>query len=328
MAEQEEKRKEKISRKPDSGVSSGQTPATPVANAISDAGTPLPGKALRFFRNRMGYDFSGVRIHQGSAAARSAEQLGARAYQLGQHLVFRDGEYDAGSRAGIRLLAHELTHVIQQGRGVMRKAAPPPPEGTPEIEPPETAGTGSSTANKENRGGSPNLHLEGHTEANYDHGTFSTRITSQQPAQDCADCGGDPCVEARGTLVSVFHAHPVITLPPVPPGLSPSVTRCVRRFITRVLAPHEQQHRRAFKTYDGTVHTPFTYHGCQSPEALNIFVQPIHDAIETGRAAHANALSDALDPFNVDLNQYCQESNQAQGKEKTQQEKKNQPSKP
>jgi hypothetical protein len=60
-------------------------------------------------------DFSHVRVHVDAQAAESARQVSAAAYTVGSHIVFGDGRYSPGSSSGRRLLAHELTHVIQQG---------------------------------------------------------------------------------------------------------------------------------------------------------------------------------------------------------------------
>jgi hypothetical protein len=65
--------------------------------------------------NRLGHDFSRVRVHVDSRAAHSAEAVAAHAYTVGSHVVFGSGRYSPGSDHGDRLLAHELTHVIQQG---------------------------------------------------------------------------------------------------------------------------------------------------------------------------------------------------------------------
>ena len=68
-----------------------------------------------FMERRMGYDFSDVRIHTDGAAADSASGLGARAYTVGNDIVFGAGEFQPGAERYRRLLAHELTHVVQQG---------------------------------------------------------------------------------------------------------------------------------------------------------------------------------------------------------------------
>lgn len=64
-----------------------------------------------------GHDFTRVRVHDGGSAAASAAAVGARAYTAGPHVVFGSGEYRPDSSVGRRLLAHELTHVVQQGAG-------------------------------------------------------------------------------------------------------------------------------------------------------------------------------------------------------------------
>jgi hypothetical protein len=64
-----------------------------------------------------GHDFSGVNVHTGPEAHTLNEQLGAKAFTTGQDIFFREGAYDPGSSGGQELLAHELTHVVQQGTG-------------------------------------------------------------------------------------------------------------------------------------------------------------------------------------------------------------------
>jgi hypothetical protein len=62
---------------------------------------------------RFGHDFAGVRIHADASGAASAQAVEARAYAVGNHLVFAEGQYAPGTHAGQKLLAHELTHVVQ-----------------------------------------------------------------------------------------------------------------------------------------------------------------------------------------------------------------------
>jgi hypothetical protein len=64
---------------------------------------------------RFGHDFSQVRVHTDASADTSARAVRARAYTVGSDIVFRTGEYQPGTSGGERLLAHELTHVVQQG---------------------------------------------------------------------------------------------------------------------------------------------------------------------------------------------------------------------
>jgi len=93
-------------------------------NSLGSSGQPLPDASRQFFEPRFGHDFSGVRIHNDSVAAKSAQSINALAYTTGNNIVFNEGQYAPGSDSGNRLLAHELTHVVQQrgGKGtLMRK---------------------------------------------------------------------------------------------------------------------------------------------------------------------------------------------------------------
>src|SRR5713101_5471149 len=81
---------------------------------LSGRGEPLPESVRSFMEPRFNADFGAVRIHTGPAAHRSAEEISALAYTTGNNIVFRAGQYDAASDSGKLLLAHELTHVVQQ----------------------------------------------------------------------------------------------------------------------------------------------------------------------------------------------------------------------
>jgi Domain of unknown function (DUF4157) len=82
--------------------------------APSRVGQPLPGGLRSFMETRFGHDFARVRVHADSAAAASARAIEARAYTLGQHIVFGAGQYAPHDAAGRELIAHELAHVVQQ----------------------------------------------------------------------------------------------------------------------------------------------------------------------------------------------------------------------
>jgi hypothetical protein len=82
---------------------------------LKGSGSPLPPSERDFFESRFGADFGDVRVHSDGAAAQTAEELGARAYTVGSDIAFGAGEYAPGTERGRRLMAHELTHVIQQG---------------------------------------------------------------------------------------------------------------------------------------------------------------------------------------------------------------------
>jgi hypothetical protein len=80
----------------------------------SGRGRPLDAPTRSFFEPRFGRDFSFVRVHVGAEAAESARSVNALAFTLGRDVVFADGAYAPHTQSGRRLLAHELTHVVQQ----------------------------------------------------------------------------------------------------------------------------------------------------------------------------------------------------------------------
>lgn len=88
-----------------------------IQNVLSSPGQPLHAAMRNFMEPRFGHDFSGVRIHMDGKASESASVVNARAYTVGQDVVFGAGEYSSDTFAGRKLLAHELTHVLQQERG-------------------------------------------------------------------------------------------------------------------------------------------------------------------------------------------------------------------
>jgi rhodanese-related sulfurtransferase len=87
---------------------------TSVRSATS-GGQPLPESTRSFFEPRFGRNFSDVRIHTGPDADEAARSINAEAFTVGSDIAFAKGNYDPGSESGRKLLAHELTHVVQQG---------------------------------------------------------------------------------------------------------------------------------------------------------------------------------------------------------------------
>lgn len=76
-------------------------------------GSTLDSRTREFMESRFGYDFSEVRVHTDARAAESARAMNSLAYTVGQDIVFGDGQYNSSTEEGRRLLAHELTHVVQ-----------------------------------------------------------------------------------------------------------------------------------------------------------------------------------------------------------------------
>src|SRR5437867_7691018 len=89
----------------------------------SGGGSPLDRDTRGFMESRLGADFSDVRVHTDARASESAQSVQAHAYTVGSDVVFQSGKYAPESDSGKRMLAHELTHVVQQRSG--------PVDGTP-----------------------------------------------------------------------------------------------------------------------------------------------------------------------------------------------------
>lgn len=146
--------------------------------------------------------------------------------------------------------------------------------------------------------------LQGRTNASF-RSSFSTSGAQTTAGSDCSGCSGNDCVHVTGTLTSTFSMTTSVTLPPVPSGLSACATRRVRYAIQHCLAPHEQQHVAAFNTYRGTSSQPYDLTTCRS--SLNSQLQALHDAVDGPRQAAAQAASDALDPYQVDIDLDCED---------------------
>ncbi|MDH3599810.1 MAG: DUF4157 domain-containing protein, partial [Candidatus Tectomicrobia bacterium] len=82
--------------------------------ALKGGGSPLPQSTRAFFEPRFGVDFSQVRVHTDSRATETTKSIHARAFTVGRDIAFGTGRYAPHSHEGRQLLAHELTHVVQQ----------------------------------------------------------------------------------------------------------------------------------------------------------------------------------------------------------------------
>lgn len=99
-----------------SAASSGPAMAPSIVHEVlRSSGQSLSAKARALFEPRFGHDFGKVRVHTDARASQSAQAVDALAYTVGPQIVFRNGQYQPDTRSGQRLLAHELTHVVQQG---------------------------------------------------------------------------------------------------------------------------------------------------------------------------------------------------------------------
>jgi Domain of unknown function (DUF4157) len=110
--------KKKLRRTPNGSESAtppvgGRAPAI-VHDVIRSSGEPLAPPARAFFEPRFGVDFARIRVHADSKAGESARAVDALAYTVGEHVAFAPGRYAPYSNEGRRLIAHELTHAVQQ----------------------------------------------------------------------------------------------------------------------------------------------------------------------------------------------------------------------
>jgi hypothetical protein len=129
--EETQQQQQAVRRAPDGpamAATDGEYAPASVSSVVGGAaGEALPEGTRSFMEQRFAHDFRSVRVHTDATAAESARSIGAKAYSVGNSIVFGAGRYAPESGEGRRLLAHELTHVVQQSggrRGADRAAAP------------------------------------------------------------------------------------------------------------------------------------------------------------------------------------------------------------
>jgi hypothetical protein len=108
------KEKKTVQRKSAGDVETGYAPLI-VQDVLNSPGQPLDAATRAFMEPRFGRDFTNVRVHTDARAAASARAVSATAYSVGRDIVFGTGQYAPGTRRGLELLGHELTHCVQQG---------------------------------------------------------------------------------------------------------------------------------------------------------------------------------------------------------------------
>jgi hypothetical protein len=114
-SECEEEEDKKLRAKAEGGMPAGGQAPTIVHDVLRSPGQPLDATTRAYMEPRFRQDFSRVRVHSDERASESARAIGAYAYTAGQDVVFARGQYSPSTQAGRKLLAHELTHVVQQG---------------------------------------------------------------------------------------------------------------------------------------------------------------------------------------------------------------------
>ena len=307
---------EKVSRAGDGDVSPDEDVSGAVSDGLQSGGRPLDAETRGFMEPRFGHDFSQVRVHTDSHASASTEAVAARAYTVGSDIAFRSGEYSPGSSQGKQLLAHELTHVVQQGgagvsRNLQRDDDPETAVSAPgpEFEVGQEVSLPEQSFDMEQEGTKvfgKSVHLEGATLPNFK-ATAKLLNRKATTSKDCGGCAPPECVHVTGTLQFTYSVGTTVTLPKVSdfPGLTPCEKKKVQDAISNILAPHEQEHVKAFKTYDGSTKQTFDQTLCKSE--VNGAMAGLLTAEQGPRQAAAQAASDALDPFNFDFDLDCED---------------------
>ena len=112
--ENEEEEEQTLQAKTDTPGLSVSNKAQSKIDNMKGGGEPLPKETRNYFEKKMGADFSKVRVHKDSSAADTAKSVNAKAFTVGKDVAFGSGQYAPESSEGKKLLAHELTHVVQQ----------------------------------------------------------------------------------------------------------------------------------------------------------------------------------------------------------------------
>jgi hypothetical protein len=148
------------------------------------------------------------------------------------------------------------------------------------------------------------VRLQGRTEAEFS-SSYRTRNVRVRSEIDCDRCPDGKEIRVTGTLVATYRARTTVTLPSVSdyPDLTPCQQQRVQDAIDNVLAPHEQEHVRAFRSYNGTTRRRFNLTICRS--AFDATIRSMFEDEERDRQDAAREASDALDPFYFDVDLDC-----------------------
>ncbi|NQY05588.1 MAG: DUF4157 domain-containing protein, partial [Flavobacteriaceae bacterium] len=146
--EVQQKEEEEIQEKEEEDVQqvqmSGGDDSSSLEKNLSDSkggGSPLPSNTQNEIESGFGTDFGGVRVHNDSNAVQMNQELGSQAFTNGNDIYFNEGKYNPESDSGKHLLAHELTHTVQQGasptsNAVQKSDDDPVADATSTVQPP------------------------------------------------------------------------------------------------------------------------------------------------------------------------------------------------
>ena len=149
------------------------------------------------------------------------------------------------------------------------------------------------------------LSLQGVTRARFNGGSFRTTGVHTSAGSGCDGCEDGNCIQVSGTLAIDYRVTTTVTLPAVTdfPDLTACQRQRVQDAITNVLAPHEQQHVAAFSTYNGSTQQQFNTTLCR--DQFEAFIRGLVAQDEGPRQSAVQSASDALDPFNFDVDLDC-----------------------
>jgi hypothetical protein len=153
-----------------------------------------------------------------------------------------------------------------------------------------------------------NVVLKGKTNARFDGGSFHTENLSTEAGSGCKLCKAKDCVHITGQVVTTYKVTTNVSLPSMSQfaNLTPCQRQAVKDAIDSRLAPHEQDHVAAFGQYNGTSSQDLDVTTCRS--GFTSKVQQMVNTEERQRRADAQAASDALDPFQIDVDLDCEDS--------------------
>ena len=119
---EEEEKKGILRKEVDNNEAVADHSAENYISSLNGKGQSLTSSQKKFFEPRFGYDFSEVKIHNNPDAVKSSRSINALAYTTGNNIVFNENQFSPETDSGKKLLAHELTHVVQQNKSVGQKS--------------------------------------------------------------------------------------------------------------------------------------------------------------------------------------------------------------
>lgn len=198
-----EEEDKQVQRKASAPAAAAAAPGT-VAQTLAAGGTPLDKGTRSFMESRFGYDFGKVKIHNHPLAHQSAKDIHALAYTSGNNIAFADGRFAPQTAAGKKLLAHELTHVVQQSGQ------------RPAVQAVNTTAVNTHTySNKP--AGMPAIYPQGKVQAN-------TNVTDEQEGivSTTQDAGTPPGPPAPSPVTTPFCHIENAAFESIPSGLVPA----------------------------------------------------------------------------------------------------------